>query len=456
MSRDYLDELAEFAVNTRLEDLDPATVSAAKNVALDTIGAMLAGSRQPENANLAQLAADKGRGGKSTLLGSRAKSQAMLAALANATAGVSLEVDEGTRLGGGHPAIHVTPAALAVGEELSNSGRASSGRKVLESIIVGYEITSRIGGATTARHEIHSHGTWGTIGSAVAAAKLMGFDAAQMRQTINLAASMSPANTWTPCFEGATVRNLYPGRSNLQGILAANLSQCGFTAIQDGPADLYASVLGAGFDPQNAIEGLGQSGSYRIQQNYFKFHACCWYNHPVLDAVQSLQRQNEFDAVQVKQVRVSAPAMAMTMTNPEPDNMLSAKFSIPYAVAHAIVAGTTDVFAFQPDRVADPSVQEFARRVVIEPDPQMDLRRYDYPAAKVTLVLADGRSLHEDVVAHRGDFRNPAPQEELEAKFLSLSRDVLGQDGAMAVIEAVGRMDAIENVNTLTELCQGG
>ena len=451
MSRDYLDQLAEFAVETRLEDLDTATVSAAKNVALDTIGAMLAGSWQPENANLAQLAAGLGGDGKSTLLGSRARSQAMLAALANATAGVSLEVDEGTRLGGGHPAIHVIPAALAVGEE-----KASSGREVLESIIAGYEITSRIGGATTARHEIHSHGTWGTIGSAVAAARLMGFDAAQMRQTINLAASMSPANTWTPCFEGATVRNLYPGRSNLQGILAANLSQCGFTAIQDGPSDLYGSVLGAGFDPQKAVDGLGQNGNYRIQQNYFKFHACCWYNHPVLDAVQSLQRQNELSAAQIEQVRVSAPAMAMTMTNPEPDNMLSAKFSIPYAVAHAIVAGNTDVFAFQPDRVADPGVQALARKVVIEPDPQMDLRRYDYPTAKVTLVLADGRSLHEDVVAHRGDFKNPAPQDELEAKFLSLSRDVLGQDGAMAVIETVGRMDTLENVNMLTEMCRGG
>ena len=136
---------------------------------------------------------------------------------------------KGTGLGGGHPSIHVTPAALAVGEE-----QGSSGKRVLESIIVGYEITSRIGGATTAKHEIHSHGTWGTIGSAVATARLLGFDAAQTRQTINLAASMSPANTWTPCFEGATVRNLYPGRSNFQGILAAHLSQCGFTGLKDG------------------------------------------------------------------------------------------------------------------------------------------------------------------------------------------------------------------------------
>ena len=447
MSQEYLDQLAEFAAHTRLENLDAATIAAAKSVVMDTIGAMLAGSSQPENANLARMVSEIGKGGRATLLGHGGKSQAMLAALANATAGVSLEVDEGTRLGGGHPSIHVTPAALAVGEE-----QGSSGKRVLESIIVGYEITSRIGGATTAKHEIHSHGTWGTIGSAVATAGLLGFDPAQTRQTINLAASMSPANTWTPCFEGATVRNLYPGRSNFQGILAAHLSQCGFTGLKDGPADVYTSVLGAGFDPQLAVDGLGQTGTYRIQQNYFKFHACCWYNHPVLDAVQSLQRQHEFTAPQVKKIQVAAPDMALTMTNPEPDNMLSAKFSIPYAVATAIVQGATDVSAFQPERVADPQLRVLARKVTIETDARMDLRRYDYPTAKVTVSLEDGRSFQEEVAAHRGDFRNPVPQGELEAKFLALSVDALGEEGAQRVIDSVSCLDTLDDVRELTGL----
>lgn len=447
MSQDYLDQLAEFAVDTRLEHLDVGTIAAAKRVILDTIGAMLAGSRQPENANLAALVADMGKGGMSTLLGHGGKSQAMLAALANATAGVSLELDEGTRLGGGHPSIHVTPAALAVGEE-----QDSPGALLLESIIVGYEITSRIGGATTAKHEIHSHGTWGTIGSAVATARLLGFDAGQTRQTINLAASMSPANTWTPCFEGATVRNLYPGRSNFQGILAAHLSQCGFTGLNDGPTDLYTSVLGAGFDPELAVAGLGQTGSYRIQQNYFKFHACCWYNHPVLDAVQTIRSQTGFDASQVKQIRVMAPPMAMTMANPEPDNMLSAKFSIPYAVAAAILQGSTGVSAFLPERVAEPQVRALARKVTVESDTKMDLRRYDYPTAKVTVSLEDGRNLQEEVVAHRGDFNNPAPVEELENKFLALSVDTLGEERAGLVADAVSRLETLERISGLTAL----
>ncbi len=451
MSGDYLDQLARFVVETRLEDLEQSTMAAAKNVVLDTLGAMLAGSRQPENANLAGLVEGMGQGGRSTLMGRAGKTQATFAALANATAGVSLEVDEGTRLGGGHPSIHVTPAALAVAEE-----QGKSGKEMLESVIVGYELVSRIGGATTPKPEIHSHGTWGTIGAAAATARLLGFDADETRNVISMAASMSPANTWTPCFEGATIRNLYPGRSNFQGILAAQLSRCGFTGLQDGPSDLYRSVLGAGFDPEAVVDGLGQTGSYRIEQNYFKFHACCWYNHPVLDAVQSLVGSNEFDAGQVAGIEIKAPAMALTMTNAEPANMLSAKFSIPYAVSAAIVQGDTGVQAFRPDRVADPHVQSLARLVSIEADPRMDLRRYDYPTARVTVTLEDGRVLNEDVAAHRGDFRNPASQTELEGKFMSLAEGVIGREKAESVIEAAGRLDTLKTVAELTDLLTGG
>ena len=156
----YLDRLSRFVCKTNLEGLEPATVTAAKSVVLDTIGAMLAGSRLPENEKLAQLAAKNGGQGPSTLLGQAGSATAVFAALSNATAGVALEMDEGNRLGGGHAAIHVIPVALAVAEE-----RGSSGKEFLESVIVGYEVTSRIGTGTKVKKTVHSHGTWGTIGS---------------------------------------------------------------------------------------------------------------------------------------------------------------------------------------------------------------------------------------------------------------------------------------------------
>ena len=98
----YLDRLAQFVCDTRLEVLETSTVNAAKSVVLDTIGAMLAGSRLPENTKLAQLAAKTGGQGPATLLGQTGSAPAVFAALSNATAGVALEMDEGNRQGGGH------------------------------------------------------------------------------------------------------------------------------------------------------------------------------------------------------------------------------------------------------------------------------------------------------------------------------------------------------------------
>jgi 2-methylcitrate dehydratase PrpD len=446
MAQNYLDRLAEFVAETRFEDLPPDTIAAARDVVLDTLGAITAGSRLEENANFARLAAEMSGPGKASIVWHPYRVQPVWATFVNGTAGVALEMDEGNRVGGGHPSIHVTPGALAVGED-----RGSSGRDVLTAIILGYEVISRVGTATEVKPEVHSHGTWGTIGTAAATARLLGFDAAQTKTAMNLAMSMSPANTWTPCLEGATVRNLYPGRSGFQGIMAAHLSRCGYTAIADGPADLYRTFLGDGFDADAVVDGLG-AGDFRIQQGYFKFHACCLYNHPALDAVENLLRESPFTAGDVDRIVVTAPPIAQIMSDPEPENMLAAKFSIPYAVAAAVCHRATDVSAFLPDQVTNEGVRQLAQRVEVAADDAMSLRRYDYPSARVAVHLGDGRSLESSVVSQRGDATNPAPREDLLGKFRLLAGPTLGDDGVARAIDAAGRMDRLERIGELTEL----
>ncbi|MDE2778121.1 MAG: MmgE/PrpD family protein [Chloroflexota bacterium] len=451
---DYLDKLAQFVVGAQLEDLGESTVAAARDVVLDTIGAILAGSRLPENGNLARLMPTLSGSGQATIMGHNVgKVQPVFAAMVNATAGVALELDEGSRLGGGHPSIHVMPGAIAVAEELDATGKAA-----LEAVIVGYEVTSRIGSGVRARAEVHSHGTWGTIGAAAATARLLGFDAAAIRQAMNLAMSMSPANTWAPCLEGATIRNLYPGRSEFQGIMAAYLGQCGFTAINDGPTDLYTTILGEGFEPEAVVAGWGEAGpagELRIEQNYTKYHACCLYNHPILDAALALQQQEGFEAGAVKRIEVTAPPIVQIMANPSPENMLSAKFSIPYAVAAGLVGGETGAPAFYDERVGNPAVRALAERVVVTPDPAMNMRRYDYPAARVAITLEDGRTLEGSASAHYGDSHNPRPRAELLDKFRTLAGDSLGEEGAEQVIAVTGRLEELGSIRELTRLLAG-
>jgi 2-methylcitrate dehydratase PrpD len=448
---DYLDRLSAFVSGTTFEDLDDAALAAVKDVLLDTLGAILAGSQLRENANLAAFAAQASGKATSTILGHSLKADPMYATMANATAGVSLEMDEGSRLGGGHPSIHTTPGAIAVAEEMGTSGK-----RLVESILVGYEVESRIGTGTRVRPNVHSHGTWGTIGTAVAVSKLFGYDERQVREVMNLAVSMSPANSWTPCFEGANVRNLYPGRSGFQGILAVHLHRCGYRGLQDGPSDVYGTILGESFDPETVVAGLGDG--YRIQQNYFKMHACCYFNHPALDATLALVRQEEITHQEIDWVRVtSIPFAAERMNGDYPQNMLSAKFAVPYAVAASIVRGSTDITAFYEDAIAESRTRDLALKVEVDSDPRMSVRRTDYPSARVSIGLKDGRVLTESTVVARGDAAlNPVPRETLVDKFMYLSTPVLGQEAAKRVVEVVGDVDQLEDIRELTSLLVPG
>ena len=451
---DYLDRLAAFVAATRLETLPAPTVAAAKLVLLDTLGAIVAGSAEPENVELARLAAARTAQGTATLIGQRAKADPFWAALTNAAAGVALEVDEGHRLGGGHPAIHVVPGALAVAEE-----RGLGGRRLLESLVAGYEIGSRIGGATTVRANVHSHGTWGTISTAVAVAKLGEAPAERIRAIINLAASMSPANTWTPALDGATIRNLYPGRSAFQGMLAVDLQRCGFTGLDDGPSDVYGTLLADAFDGAAAvsgIDGLARSDAerepYRIEQNYFKLHACCRFNHFALDAVMELRRVHRLEASAVGKVEIVTIPFAVRMSEPAPVTSLAARFSIPWAVAAALVLGRTDPSAFDETALGDTRIRDLARRVVITTDPAMSPRRVDAPTARVRVGLRDGRTLEETTTVVRGDALSPVPRDEITAKFLALASPVLGDAQARKVADTVAETDTLEDIRVLTEM----
>ena len=445
LANDYLDRLARFVADTRLDALPATAIAAAKLVLLDTLGAVLGGSALDENSRLATFAAARTPHGACTLLGHSFKADAFWAALCNATAGVALEMDEGNRLGGGHPAVHVIPGALAVAEE-----QRLDGRRLLEALVAGYEVGSRLGGATTARPNVHSHGTWGTISTAVAVARLADSPAGTIREVMNLAASMSPANSWTPALQGATIRNLYPGRSAFQGILAVELQRCGFTGLPDAPSDVYGTILADRFEPELAVAGLGES--YRIEENYFKFHACCRYNHFALDALGRLRRAHRVDADEVVSAHVTTIPFGLRMAEPDPANMLAAKFSIPYAVAAALVTGAADVAAFEPAALGDPRIRALARRVEVSADPEMSPRRADRPTARVRLTFRDGRVLEETTTVVRGDAADPVPANDVVAKFVSLSSPVLGEPRARRIPEVVAGLDTLEDLRELTAL----
>lgn len=444
---DYLDRLSQFVSDTTYDTLSADALAAARDVVMDTFGAIIAGAQLPENRALANFASKRSQPPTATLLGHNLKAEPMFAALANSTAGVALEMDEGNRFGGGHPAIHTIPGALAVGEEMGVDGKT-----FLESVIVGYEVESRLGGATKPRDNVHSHGHWGAAGTAAAIAKLRGYNAAQVRDVLNLAASMSPANTWTTAFRGATIRNLYPGRSGFQGILAAHLYDCGFTGLDDAPSDIFGTILGDSFTPEAAVPSLAED--LRIQQNYFKFHACCRINHASIEATLNARGENGLDVDSIQRIDISAHRMLDGMLGPYPDNVLASKFHVPYAIAVTLIENKTDVTVFHPDVISNPRVQNLASRVHVKLDPELAAAPDGSILARASILLKDGTTLQGETGTLWGDYGNRAPRSQLLSKIHFLCNDILGVEGVNRLIQSTETLDLLPDIRQLTALAQ--
>ena len=165
---------------------------------------------------------------------------------------IRIDMNEGNLHARGHPGIQVMPLAWALAEE-----QRSTGRDLLAAFIVGYEVGARIKRASATRLAVHPHGTFGTIGAAVALARLLGYDPAATREIINVSATLGVAASRRALTTGATVRNIYTGLSGAMGWLAHTLVQSGFTGEPDAVASVYGAIYADRFDPEATVKGLG-------------------------------------------------------------------------------------------------------------------------------------------------------------------------------------------------------
>ncbi len=429
--------LAEFVAEVQFRHIPGRVRAHAARIFQDTVGVILRGAEAPEVRRLAAAVPKVTRAGATILARAFPRSDPFTATWINGTAGIFLELDEGHRPTG-HPAIHVLPAALALAE-----WKRRSGRDFLAAFILGYEVAARISHATRLRPGVHPHGHMGGVGAAAACAKLLGLGAAGIRHAMGQAASLGLATSWTPCFEGATGRNLYAGVAGAIGLRAALAAAAGFTAPDRPLRETFGSLLGRRFDPGRLVEGLGKR--YEIETGYLKFHACCAANHPALDALEAILRRRTIPPEAVARVTVETTPYFTIVDAPYRPLPLSAKFSLPYAVAARLVTGGSGVEAFEGEALTDPRIRRLGRRVVVRAGAEWARRWPRDAGATVTLTLTTGERLRASCANPFGSPPNPAPLAALRAKFLSLTAPVLGA-GAAAAWAALGRVAAMPAV----------
>jgi 2-methylcitrate dehydratase PrpD len=155
--------LCRFLSETDLSALPPSVIDHARQVLVDTLGVIIAGSGVPEVNRFADRLSPSCRKEEGVTCPGRAGGfEPLFAALLNGIAGSSLEFEEGNSRAMGHPAIQLVPALAADAE-----AGGVSGRDLLRGLILGYETASRVSRASSMRKGLHPTGTWGVVRSMV-------------------------------------------------------------------------------------------------------------------------------------------------------------------------------------------------------------------------------------------------------------------------------------------------
>lgn len=443
----WLERWGDFAARVRFSDLPDEVIARAKLVLLDCIGAIAAGAQEPEIRALVEGIAAREPGGSTPVIGTGRRAGRLLAAMINGTAGTMLELDEGNQFARGHPGIHVVPAVLAAGQSLDVSGS-----DLLLAIVLGYEIGSRIGIASKLKVTMHPHGTWGTVGAALATAKIEGGEARQMIETINIASSLGLSTSRRTMLEGGTIRNSYAGFSNQLGLMAWELQAAGFLGETNGVGTVYGTVIADMFQPDEMIAELGER--WEIARNYFKRHAACRYTHGALDALSDIvgQAGGKIGPDDVGSIAVNTYVWAAQLDSAEPKNMLAAKFSLPFALATFIVHGAATVSAFRDDARNDDVTRDLARRVTVREDPTLTAKLPGLRPARVQMYLKDGRVLSAEALTNKGDTEDPYSPDEVKEKFRELTGPVWGREHAERILATIDEIERASNLRYLADV----
>jgi 2-methylcitrate dehydratase PrpD len=450
--------LAIFAAEIRRKEIPRDVGASARRHILDTLGLMLAGSTSDGCLLTRALQAELGGRPQATVVGIGSRTSVVQAAFANGEAAHALDFDD-TQLAARpdrvygllmHPSAPILGAVLPVAEWTH-----ASGADLLTAYAIGVEASCTIAEALHPAHYrsgFHTTGTVGALGAALASGRLLGLDTGRMVAAVGLAASMAAGLREN---FGTMTKPFHAGRAAENGVLAALRAERGHTA---GPDILEASrgffsAYGGG-DGDIVRSTLGSPWTARRPGISIKPYASGSLTHPAIDALLDLLAEHQLRPSDVEHIRVGVNQyMPAALLHVRPRNGLEAKFSMPWAIAVALIDGAAGIPQFSDERVARADVQPWLDQIAVAVDERAEAAGYDEMYSVVSLRLRNGQVLERQASYARGSPQRPMSDEELWDKFRACAALVdARRETADAVAAEVAGLESVDDVADLAIL----
>jgi 2-methylcitrate dehydratase PrpD len=440
-----INQLGRFVAETRYGDLPERVIDLAKLRILDLLGSALVGYQLGHYRPLLRILGGKG---EATVWGEGKKYPLRDAVLLNSFMAHSSYLEDGSRFTGGHPSSVVIPAALSFGET-----RKSTGRDLILSVAVGYDLFLRLGKAiypSTVERGFQSTAVLGAVSSAAACSSLLHLSRDQCKDALAIACNLGVGLKEALKTPGS--QPIQVGRSCENGLLSTLFAANG---VPGSDSILEKGFFKAFADSLNESEILSELGiQFRIQETYVKIHGGCRGNHAPIDVIQNLIRERKILLEEIKEIRVKVDSVTSAANIENPQNGGQAQMSIPFSIAIALLEGNASIHQFSDEKLNDPAVRSMMNKILIEVDKNMDNQYPDKRGAYGEILLEDGRGFSGSVEIARGEPEVPVSPNEIEEKFALLTHDILGRK-TEKVRDQVRVLEELEDVGELVKGLRG-
>lgn len=452
--------VAQFVLNTKYEDIPSDVVALGKKSILDGFGLALAGS-VAESGPISRKYI-QGLGlceGKSTVIGSSLKSVPRFAAFVN---GISIHADDfdDTQLAVAkdrvyglltHPTAPVLPPSFAIAEI-----EKVSGKDFLLAYHLGVEVETKLAEASSPRHYedgFHSTGTFGTLGSATACAKMRALPLEKILITYGIAAA--EAGGLRENF-GTMTKPFHAGHAAESGVVAEDLANLGWTAaeqILEAKRGFFHAYSGT-YDPSAIMNKLGNPWTFANPGVSLKPYPSGSLTHPAMTALLRLIQKYNIVPAEVEKVDVGTNHnMPNALIHHQPQTGLQAKFSMEFCLSVLLLERRAVLSQFTDEYVRRPEVQEMIRRINFYVDPIAEKAGYDKMTSLIAVHLKDGRILKDQADFAKGSPADPMTLEETAEKFRGCAEHAKWpKSKAEKIIDFVKALESAPDMGALSPL----
>lgn len=242
------------------------------------------------------------------------------------------------------------------------------------------------------------------------------------------------------------------------GVFAAILAREGMT----GPSPIFEGEMGffkqvSGPFRLEVDSFGGRRGDYRVKETYVKYWPAEYHAQTAIWAALALRKKiwdpDEIDSVLVETHEAGYTILAKDSEKWAPSTKETADHSLPYMVGMALLHGSVDNSTYSDRNLSDKKNLAFVGKVTVRENGALTAM---YPIRgmpnRVTVTLRSGRTESAEVAIPRGHPKDPMSREDVESKFLTLTRGLLGEKRAKGALRELWSLERVEDLGELLGL----